>query len=98
MLMCPEFMPSSVGTPWASRVTHRQSPALLLPVSTSLGQLAFFCHMPVDIFSSLGALGWPAVQTSNQIHDLKALGFRSLRNHRDWNTMPSSGSSCSWVY
>lgn len=56
MLMDPEFVPSSAGTILASRVTHPRSPAFLLPVSTSVGQLAFFCHMPVDILSSLGAL------------------------------------------
>lgn len=86
--MCPEVLPSSVGTILASRVTHPQSPALLLPVSTPLSQLAFFCHMPVDILSPLGALVWPAVQTSNQIRDLKTLGFHSLRNHRDWDMIP----------
>lgn len=84
--MCPEFMPSSVGTILASRVTHRQSPASLLPVSTSLGPLAFSSHMPVDILSSLGALFWPAVQTSHQVHHLKASGFHSLWNHRGRNT------------
>lgn len=84
--MYSEFVPDSLGTTLAPEVTHPQSPALLLPVSTTLGQLAFLCHMPVDILPSLGA-SLLACCPDKLNCDLKALGFHNLQNHGDWDML-----------